>query len=263
VGTAHPLHPLQVPAWKSIPGLVHGFCGRRGGVSRGDFAELNLSFRVGDAPAAVRENWRRVTDMFASVVQVVTMRQVHGTRVTVVPDGRTDPGEADGMVTRSRGVALGVLTADCVPILLAVPLRRTVAAIHAGWRGTVAGIAPRAVAYLAEQFDVTPAEILAALGPAIGGCCYEVDHDIVDELQQHWGAMPEAIVRQGRAKARLDLRRANAGLLTRAGVRPAAITTVGPCTQCSTSEYFSYRGRRAATGRPTTGRQLSFIGWQD
>jgi len=258
------VQPLRVPAWETIPHLVHGFYGRRGGLSRGDFAELNVSDHVGDAPEAVRDNWRRVTDRLGGAMRCVTMRQVHGSCVTAVDekDG-SDAGEVDGIVTQSSGIALGVLTADCVPILLVAPRQHVVGAVHAGWRGTVAGIAPLAVAHIEKTFHVPPAEIRAALGPSIGNCCYEVDRDVVDELAARWGVLAGAVIRGAGTKMRLDLRRANATLLARAGVPASSIASVGPCTKCTVAEYFSYRGLGAATGRSATGRQLSFIGWQD
>jgi YfiH family protein len=247
---------LQVPGWERIPQLVHGFCGRRGGVSCGVYAELNLSSRVGDETEAVRENWQRATAVSGGGMHFTTMHQVHGTDVVTVVPGMTHAGEADAMVTAAAGVALSVLTADCVPILLVAPQQRVAAAVHAGWRGTVAGIAARAVQHMQWLFKVEPDSLHAALGPAIGGCCYEVDRAIVDELEQRWGALPGP-VRSHTHKPRLDLRRANAAMLMQVGVREAHISHVGPCTRCATAEYFSYR---AVGGE--TGRQLSFIGWR-
>lgn len=264
VDSTSQLQVLRVPDWERIPHLVHGFCGRRGGVSRGVFAELNLSLRVGDEPEAVDENWRRVSRTTGGFLRFATMKQVHGTHVATVEPGETGAVEADALVTRSCGVALSVLTADCVPILLVAPRHRVVAAVHAGWRGTVAGIAARTVQHLQATFNVEPVGVHAALGPAIGGCCYEVDRGIVDELERRWGAMPAAVGADPRqAKAMLDLRRANAALLTRAGVPETQISATGPCTRCAVTDYFSYRATAyAATGSSATGRQLSFIGWQ-
>src|SRR5262249_39887769 len=139
---------LQVEGWEAIPDLVHGFYGRRGGASEGVFAALNLSVRVGDSPQAVEENWCRLTHALGGASRVVTMRQVHGADVATVDDAGAAVEEADALVSRARGVVLGVLTADCVPILLVAPHERVVAAVHAGWRGSVAGIARRAVQHL-------------------------------------------------------------------------------------------------------------------
>src|SRR5262249_30063539 len=134
---------------------------------------------------------------------------------------------------------------------------RAVAAVRAGWRGSVAGIARRAVRHLKRVFGVCPEDLYAALGPAIGGCCYEVDRSIVDALEAHWDAMPEAVRGRQGDKAMLDLRDANAAILARAGVPESRIARVGPCTKCAAADWFSHR----AAGGPT-GRQLSVIGWR-
>jgi len=250
---------LRVPGWEEIPRLVHGFCGRRGGHSRGAYADLNLSLRVGDVPGHVRKNWDRVKAAVGEGLRFVTMRQVHGAAVCAVEPGKGEVGEADGMLTAAPGLALAVLTADCVPILIVAPAQRVVAAVHAGWRGTLSGIAACALRELRHRYDVDPANAHVALGPAIGGCCYEVARDIAAALRERWGAMPDAI-RSAAApeKAYVDLRAANVHVLTQAGVLPEHIVCLGPCTRCRMEEYFSHRG----AGGPT-GRQLSFIGWQD
>jgi YfiH family protein len=225
---------------------------------------LNLSFRVGDAEPAVEENWRRLQGAVGGAVRFVTARQVHGCHVSEVMPAGNDPGEADGLVTQAVGVAVGVLTADCVPILMVAPERRVAAAVHAGWRGTIAGIAAHAVQYLEERFGVDPASVSAALGPSIGGCCYEVDAAIGDELEERWGAMSADVsARQpGQpGKILLDLRCANRDILVREGLAAHRVLAVGPCTRCAVSEYFSHRAAAADSGPAFTGRQLSFIGW--
>jgi YfiH family protein len=246
---------LRNPRWRGISRLMHGYCGRRGGVSRGDFGDLNLSFCVGDQPQCVHENWRRVGAAVPGL-RFVTMRQQHGLGIAHVDAGVRDAPDADGLVTRSVGVALCILTADCVPILLVAPEHGVIAAVHAGWRGTLLGVGQRAVVEMHDSFGIQPAGIHAALGPAIDGCCYEVERHISEELEQRWGVMPDAIVSHG-AKSRIDLRRANAAILAASGVPSSHIARVGPCTHCAADKYFSYRG---AGGR--TGRQVSFIGWQ-
>ena len=245
----------RLPAWEAIPRLTHGFCGRQGGVSQGAFAELNLSLTVGDQPACVRENWRRLEAAVAGV-RFLGMQQRHGATIAQIDGTTAVRPEADALITRAAGVALCILTADCVPILLVAPRQGVVAAVHAGWRGTLLGIVPAAVAHMHKAFGAEPGDLHATLGPAIGGCCYEVERRITDELEQRWGTLSEAIV-NGAAKSQLDLRRANAAILAASGVPPTQIACVGPCTRCAGADYFSYRG---AGGH--TGRQLSFIGWR-
>ena len=247
---------MQVPEWEHIPHLVHGFFGRRGGRSSGEPGALNLSFDVGDAPSCVRANWQCVAEGVACGLRFRTMRQCHGAEVARVDEATAEAPEVDGLLTCSRGLALCVLTADCVPVLLLAPGQGVIAAVHTGWRGTVSGVVGHALDVLGRDFDVPPAGIKAALGPAIGACCYEVEARIADQVEQRWGTMPEAVMRYG-DRSRLDLRRINAGLLAASGVPPDQITTVGPCTRCANQDYFSYRA--APQGR--TGRQLSFIAW--
>lgn len=180
---------------------------------------------------------------------VLLPRQVHGTRV-VTADVAAAPPEADGLVT--AGPLVGVVTADCAPILLLARGRRVAAAVHAGWRGAAAGIVERALAHL-RSFGVEPDALEACVGPAIGGCCYEVGPEVRAAFARGSGdATAPAWSRRGDRDV-LDLRRAVVALLARAGVREA--TVVGPCTRCS-PVHCSYRRDGAAAGR-----QVSFIGW--
>jgi len=224
------------------------------------FAALNLSFAVGDDPAAVRENWQRLRQTVGGAVRFVTMRQRHGGTCVVIDSDSIGVPEADALITGVPGLALCILTADCVPLLLVAPARRVVAAVHAGWRGTVLGIVGRAVDAVRHHFGVPPSALHAALGPAIGGCCYQVDREIADAIEHRWGAMPQAVTPDGR-KRRIDLRRMNRALLIGAGVPPEQIASIGPCTRCASDVYFSYRAACQASPTGRTGRQLSFVGW--
>ena len=265
---------LPVPGWDRFPGLVAGFCGRTGGVSRGPFAALNLSTRVSDDAVAVHDNWQRVAATVGGALRFVTMRQVHGAEIanadgaeiTRINDTAGEVGSADALAGRAPAVALCVLTADCVPLLLVAPRHHVVAAVHAGWRGTLAGIAGRTLQHLQQVFGVEPDAVHATLGPAIGACCYEVDATVADALEGRWGTMPQAIRRVSGAgvlvaKATVDLRGVNRAQLLAAGMLSEAIAEVGPCTRCAMAEYFSYRGA-ATLGATTTGRQVSFVGWR-
>jgi purine-nucleoside/S-methyl-5'-thioadenosine phosphorylase / adenosine deaminase len=246
---------LRVPGWETIEGLRHGFFGRHGGVSVGPYASLNLSARLDDDAAAVSENRRRVETVLGGS-RLVWMRQVHGNRVARVQAASADIGPADGMVTSQPGTTLAVLTADCVPILLVARRRRVAAAVHAGWRGTIAGVVREAITVLHDAFGVEPGEIEAALGPAIGGCCYEVERDIGEQFMRRWGELPDGAWCVRGRKGMLDLREANRYLMRAAGLPAHQLLCVGPCTRCAAREYFSHR----ASGG-TTGRQLSCIGW--
>jgi purine-nucleoside/S-methyl-5'-thioadenosine phosphorylase / adenosine deaminase len=244
----------QLAAWRAVAGLTHAFFGRRGGTSAGAWASLNLSERVGDDPAAVAANWQRVGDATPGV-SIVRMRQVHGARLVKVDSGEQRVGEADGLLTDQPGVGLAVLTADCVPLLFAAPQARALMAVHAGWRGTLAGIAAAALAEGQRAFGARPADWQVAIGPAIDACCYEVEAELGGRMVDRWGAMPDAW-HPGTSHGRLDLRGVNRHILLENGVPVEEIATVGGCTACHDRSYFSHR---RAGGR--TGRQLSLIAW--
>jgi YfiH family protein len=248
---------LKVPQWEAPGRPLHGFLGRRGGKSAGPFAGLNLSFRVGDDPQIVKDNF---CDMKKAVgvhnLKIVTMMQVHGDHIVDVPGGSLkEAGEADGMATDKGGVFLGVLTADCVPILFSSRGGNVAAVAHAGWRGTLAGIAAKMVLHLSERYNVDPASVEAALGPSIGPCCYEIGADVSGPLVRQWGTLAEKSLQTRNGKPFLDLRALNRFLLEDAGVPAAQVFDVGPCTSCATEDFFSYRRNKKETGR-----QISFIG---
>jgi YfiH family protein len=249
---------LKVKHWETYDGLLHGFMGRQGGKSIGPYAGLNMSYRVSDDPKIVSQN---VCDMKLAVGihdgRIVTMRQVHGDNIVEVKDKNLkEAGEADGMVTAATDIFLGVLTADCVPILFVAPKNKLVAAVHAGWRGTSAGIAEKAARLFTDQLDVSADGIEVALGPCIGSCCYEVKDDVVVPLLERWGDIAQASIQKRDGKTYLDLRLLNRVVLSRAGIPETNIFQIGPCTSCSPEDFFSYRRERSETGR-----QISFIGW--
>lgn len=240
------------PAAAHLGGAV--FLGRRGGVSTGPFASLNLSVRVGDEPAAVAENWRMVGAAFPAVQRWVLMRQVHGNLVLALGAAEVDSvPECDGVVTDLRDVALCVLTADCVPVLIAGRGGTPVAAVHAGWRGTVADIAGRAIGLLREHCGLSPRDLWVVLGPAIGPCCYNVGVDVANALERA-GLGAAAQVSPPGISYRADLRLANRIALVRAGVPEENIVGIERCTSCQYRDFFSHRRQ----GIPS-GRQLSFI----
>jgi YfiH family protein len=249
---------LDVPQWKKYPGLLHGFMGRRGGKSVGAYAGLNTSYRVGDDPKVVSQN---VCDMKLAVGihdgKVVTMRQMHGDNIVEVKDDKLkEAGEADAMVTAEKGIYLGVLTADCVPMLLVAPKQKLAAAVHAGWRGTLMGIAEKTVRLFKSRYDIGPGELEVALGPAIGVCCYEVKEDVAGPLMKQWGRLTTPSIRVAEGKSYVNLSRLNRDILRAAGVPGAQLHQIGPCTACSPGEFFSYRRERSETGR-----QISVVGW--
>lgn len=245
---------LRVFAWRAIAGLAHDFFGRRGGVSAGHCASLNVAGGVGDDPPAVAANWQRIRQALPGL-SFVRMRQVHGARVVRLAGAGAPAPEADGMIASGAGLGLAVLTADCVPILCVAPEAHAVMALHAGWRGTLAGIAAAGLAEARGHLGVAPGAWHVAMGPAIDGCCYEVEAQLGQQFVDRWGAMPDAWQSAG-SHGQLGLRAVNRHILLAHGVPAAQIAEVGPCTSCQSGDYFSHRrsGGRA-------GRQVSVIGW--
>lgn len=231
-------------------GFAHGFSTRRGGVSQGPFATLNLARSVGDDLAAVEENLLRfAAEAGLDVAALYATSQVHGATVRPVragePPAEVREVEADALVASDAGVAVSVRTADCLPVLIADPASGRVAALHAGWRGVVRGVVPAGLAAL----EVGPAAI-AAIGPGIGPCCFEVGDDVAAEIAA--SAHGAEVVLRGSAKPRVDLAAAVRAQLESAGI--AAIDALAACTMCSADLFFSFRrdGKRS-------GRMLSAI----
>jgi polyphenol oxidase len=225
----------------------HGFSTRDGGGSPAPWGSLNLGEAVGDEPERVAENWRRLST--ASGLAFARVRQVHGARVLDAARAGAPIEEADAVVSSAPGVAACVSVADCVPILLADPESGRVAAVHTGWRGTIARIAAAAVERLAAH-GAAPRRLFAAIGPAIGPCCYEVSPDLAARFRAEVG---DETVRAGRTP-RLDLQGANAAILRAAGVAGERIEVLRHCTSCEAELFFSHR---RDAGR--TGRQAAFI----
>ena len=227
-------------------GIRHGFSTRLGGASGGPFAAMNLARNVGDDPAAVAENHRR----FAAAVGyepggLFESSQVHGARALRVDGAEVAPTrleEADALVTAAPGRAVAVRVADCVPVLLAAPGRGVVAAVHAGWRG----VARRIVAVALAEMGAPAGEVMAAVGPCIGACCFEVGDEVAVEIA---AAASDAVVRRppGGPRPHVDLRAAVAWQLGQLGV--VAVEQVGGCTACEPARYHSFRRDGKVSGR--------------
>lgn len=230
-----------------LDAFPHGFTTRDGGVSPAPWDSLNLGDFVGDAPDRVAENWRRIEA--ATGLGFARVRQVHGARVIRAGAPAAPTEEADAVVSLRARVAACVSVADCVPVLLADPASGAVAAIHAGWRGTLARAVAEGVRALAREAGARPERLLAAVGPSIGPCCYEVS----EELAVRFRAEVGPVVREGRTP-RLDLWAANRVILEAAGVAPDRIEVLARCTSCERENFFSHR---RDSGR--TGRQMAFI----
>lgn len=235
--------------------FVHGFPTRAGGVSTDKRSSLNLGYRWGDAPENVAENRRRVAEAAGyDPARLQVTKHVHGTRVWVVGDPLPDPPEFDILVGDRPGDVLGAFAADCIPLVFADPVRRVVAAAHAGWRGTVAGAAVNAVHAMVARFGSRPEDIRVALGPSIGPCCFEVGPEVVDAFRAALPDLPGLVI-AGPRKEHVDLRLATRTLLERNGVGPEHIDDRPPCTRCDAERFFSFR-RDGMEG----GVHMGFIG---
>jgi YfiH family protein len=240
----------QIPA-----GFRHGFTTRAGGVSAPPFDALNLGWKWGDDSASVDENHRRLLAA-SGASTILRASQVHGVRILRVrrsDDPATLAGEqADGLCTDEPGLGLSVHVADCTPILMACARTGACAALHAGWRGTVAGMARAGVEAMVSEFGCRPADLHVALGPCIGSCCFEVGAEVVDAFT---AAMPVAgylgvIVPVARHKPHIDLRRFHQSELEAAGVLREHIDASTDCTLCDAGRrFYSFRGAGRATGQ--------------
>ena len=231
--------------------LRHGIFTRLGGVSCGRFHSLNVGGSNGDDPAAVRENHRRVYHALeVDGHRAATAWLVHSTDVLTVngaPNSKPLP-KADGLITNRRGLPLVMRFADCVPLLLYDPVKGAIGLGHAGWRGTVQGMASSLVSAMNRSFGSRPDDIQALIGPAISGANYPVGGEVVDLAVKTFGANADVIWRDPRdGETRFDLWRANELDLQRAGV--AQIETLRLCTGDNTDLFFSHRAEQGRTGR--------------
>jgi purine-nucleoside/S-methyl-5'-thioadenosine phosphorylase / adenosine deaminase len=241
---------------------------------------LNLGYTDWDSHSNVDENrLRLLAALVARKMQLITLRQIHSDVVHNVAAPPQKTLQGDALITATPGLLLAIQTADCIPILLADPRYRAVAAIHAGWRGTLARIAAKTVGRMQMEFSTRPEELIAAIGPGISQCCYEVGPDVVKEFAakfpdaRNWFEGPFDQLASGEdpnplpwltmmppghqpppPRCMLDLKAANSAILAEAGVRAKNIFATDLCTSCRTDLFFSYRREK------TTGRMLSVIG---
>lgn len=288
------LEILTATVFDSVPWVAHGFSTRKGGASRlNGGAALNLGFVEWDLREKVADNRgaliraisgaARASKSATKIVSeetLITLRQIHSDVVHVFSRVPAEPSQGDAMLCRQPALFLGIQTADCVPILLADPQHCIVAAVHAGWRGTLARIAAKTLGRIQLEFGTRPSEVIAALGPAIGPCCYEVGPEVAQAFSgqfaeaAEWFEGPFERLAMGEEpnplpwltmmppghepppeRVQLDLRAANRWQLVHAGLDPRNIAVSTLCTGCRSDLFFSYR--KEGTG---TGRMMSVIG---
>lgn len=238
--------------------VVHGFSTRLGGVSRGIWESMNLSFSRGDEEKAVRENFRRIGDAIGfSPDDLVFTDQVHETTVMVVTEEhkgmgmvKPKPERVDGLVTNIPGIPLATFYADCVPLFFYDPVKKVVGTSHSGWRGTVAGMGAVTIEKMQQEYGCCPADILVAIGPSICKECYEISADVAEAFELEFGKERsiEFLRDDKNGKYHLDLWRVNEIILEEAGVVKEHICTTDLCTNCNPELLFSHRASQGKRG---------------
>lgn len=250
---------MSVPVWRarSLTDLPHGFLGRAGGVSEGAMAGLNCGWGSGDDRALIVENRRRAAEAVLPGAHIVSPYQVHGTVVLEAGDWSDDERpHADALITKRLGILLGILTADCAPVLFADREAGVVGAAHAGWRGALGGVTDTTIAAM-EKLGADRSRMAAAIGPTIARASYEVDHAFPDPFL---AADPEAerFFADGPAgKPHFDLPAYLIDRLSKAGLRQ--VEAVGLDTYARDQDFYSFR-RSTHLDEPSYGRQISLIG---
>ena len=245
--TVHHEGALEYLRADALEGVVHCFSTRYGGVSEGYLSSLNLGVHRGDTPENLQKNY----EILGAAVgfrpeDLVFTHQIHSAIVRRVGKGnrgegllRPVPCDCDGLITNEPGVALAAFSADCTPILLFDPVRGAVGAVHAGWRGTAAGIVKKAVEAMTREFGTDPADLRAAIGPCIGPCCFETGPEVPEAMRNALGAEAETAVRPVGEKYYVNLKELNRLWLRRSGVERIDVSP--DCTHCQPNRFWSHR----------------------
>lgn len=259
---------LAFPSFDGKGHVRHAFATRLGGASTGQFATMNLSFTRGDKPEHVAENYRRMAAALGMRAEdVVCTHQTHTVNIRAV--GKADCGkgvteerdytDVDGLVTEEEGVVLACFWADCVPLLFADPVRRAIGVAHAGWRGTVSGMARKMVKEMEQRYGCRPSDLYAAIGPSVCADCYEVSEDVAVRARDALWKLPAkkgfadfdvpgeahsgSILRPGKEEGKylLDLHALNREMLLASGIPDTNIFITDICTCCNPELLFSHR----------------------
>lgn len=250
---------LTFPALSACEGVSHLISTRLGGVSEGIFSTLNLSFTRGDRSDHVHENYRRVAKALGvSVEDMVFTDQTHTTNVRAVTKEDRGRGvirrpvwhDVDGLVTNEPGVCLCAFFADCVPLLFVDTKNRAIGLSHSGWRGTAKRMGEKTVQVMREEFGTDPADLIAAIGPSIGQCCYEVSEDVIVCFREAFSEQfhDELFYKKENGRYQLDLRRACEITLIESGIPKGQISVSDLCTCCNPDLLFSHRASGGKRG---------------
>lgn len=250
---------LTFPILEQLPGIVHGFSTRLGGVSQGDVGTMNLSFSRESSRQNVEENYRRLAKAIGyEPERLVCSRQTHTTNVRVVTEEDCGIGfcrsgdydNIDGLVTNVPGIPLMTFYADCVPLLLADPVHRAIGCAHSGWRGTAANMGKAALEVMKREYGTEATDVITAIGPSICQDCYEVSEDVIDQFREvyHRKIWPDLFYEKQNGKFQLNLWEACRQNFLMAGVLPEHISLPDLCTCCNPKFLFSHRASRGNRG---------------
>lgn len=243
---------LEYPMLAETGIVKHGFSTRLGGVSKGYFSTMNLSFTRGDNEADVRENFRRITAAIGvDCENLVFSQQTHTTNVRVVKEEDRGIGftrkleytDVDGLVTNVPGICLVTFYADCVPLYFVDPVKKAIGLSHSGWRGTVGKIGKVTVEMMQKEYGSDPKDIIAAVGPSICQDCYEVSEDVIEQFQKNFkeADWPQLFYKKENGKYQLNLWKANELIFREAGILPEHIAVTNVCTHCNSDVLYSHR----------------------
>ncbi len=234
-----------------IPGLIHGIYTRRGGVSPLPWSSLNLGGTVGDARENVVENRRRIFESVRRPVELIyDVWQVHGVDVVCTNEPRPLAAphvEADIILTDRPEITLFMRFADCTPIFLYDPIKKVTGMVHAGWQGTVKKACKTAIETMQDRYQSDPADVLAGIGPSIGGHHYPVGPEVVQQVREAFGPDAPGLLAGSNGSTHFDLWAANRLILEQSGVQTIQVS--GVCTACHIEDWYSHRGEHGKTGR--------------
>jgi YfiH family protein len=246
------IHKKQYWLDKQLP-VICATSTRSGGVSSKPYESLNLAYHVNDDPNNVTDNRQRFcNELGIDVNTLVLARQVHGDNIEIVESKDAGRGaysiedaipDTDAMITTSKSISIGILTADCVPVMIFDPVKSAIGAVHAGWKGTILMLPAKTILKMKESFGTDPSDCMVALGPSIGHCCYEVGEELITQFDKAFGA--------GKCTTgnKLDLPQAVKLQLVGVGVKKDNISSNSDCTACNLDLFYSHRAENGVTGR--------------
>lgn len=251
---------LTYPAFEKFPEFYHGFSTRLGGVSKGIYSSMNLSFTRGDEEEAVLENYRRIADAIGfSMEGIVCSDQTHTVHIRQITEAdkgkgvlqKKDYTDIDGLITNVPGITLTTFYADCVPLFFLDPVNKAAGLAHSGWRGTVDRMGEKMVKAMKDAFGSEPENLYAGIGPSICQDCYEVSADVADRFREEFQGYEEdagLLYKTKPGKYQLNLWKANEIVLTEAGILREHISFPGICTCCNPEFLFSHRASQGKRG---------------